>query len=57
MKLLSEHYSLNKTAKVYYRSNFNDYVAVTYDSNGFAIASHPFDSEEAAENHAKDSIS
>ena len=57
MKLLSEYYGDNKTARVYYRSDFNDYVAVTFDSNELPVASHPFDSEEAADNHAEDSIS
>ena len=57
MKLLSEYLGNDKTARVYYRSDFNDYVAVTFDSNEFAIASHPFDSEQAADDHAEDSIS
>lgn len=53
MTKLSEYKNLNRHAEVYYRGDLGDFVTVCY-IDGLPRESHPFATEEAAENYSED---
>lgn len=53
MIFLSEYSQRHKTAHVFKRLVYNDFVVVCYD-NGLETIGHPFEQEQAAEDYAED---